>query len=525
MKVLNLSMNKRFSRNHSKKGLMALQALIGTILSIIALFFIVNIFASVFLQNSTNEKIAIANAQSIVDFVNFAHIDNNENIDDCFYILKLHNLENYQIHDSDDNKNFFYVISNKAVNIISFKNKKNFLDKKEISGLVTKKIDFNYNINLISDITEDESMAKIDADFLFWNIATFGESTTSLNFDKNNLKYIFFTPYLSNTELFDFSIDITDKLLSWFNSNKNQNIFIPFTIDINGILNNKLENSMLVFDGKNLFVPKNSLSKLLILNNLCSYKNLKKIDEINFLLNKEHPERLENSFNKKIIYYWQNEDNTQSIYTFEWKSKKPFCFKDNRLINCNSILPISETNEKFKENIKKFYLNDKNNEKGEFKFEIKDLNFNEIETIPLDFNVFFKILDEDLYKIENKKEKNIYDLSPLWDLRDLPKYIIQIRGIEVYSYYKEEKNKNIYFTFNSFYLRKKKIDKENYDYYFNGKKVNFEKISVDKVGIGLFDNQEIYKFTIPFLNKDNNKEEFYNVYLTQAQLFQIKEFK
>jgi len=139
----------------AKKGLLALDALIGTILSVIALFFIFQVFASTFLQTPTNLDIAKQNAQSIVDFVDYSEKKSNslEILSGCYNMLKLTNIENFQL-ESDDNK-YFYIINNKGVYLFKFDYLSEVITKQKFSE--TKKvkfIEFKNNLNLKVDKTD-----------------------------------------------------------------------------------------------------------------------------------------------------------------------------------------------------------------------------------------------------------------------------------------------------------------------------------------------------------------------------------
>ena len=89
----------RARSSSGRKGILALEALIGSILSVIALVVLVGYFSDL-LPQEDNKKIAEENAQSIVDFVNYFQTDINYNtLDNCFNLLKLDFQTNFQFQD------------------------------------------------------------------------------------------------------------------------------------------------------------------------------------------------------------------------------------------------------------------------------------------------------------------------------------------------------------------------------------------------------------------------------------------
>ena len=144
-----------------RKGILALDALIGTILSVIALFFIFQVFVSAFLQTPSNLKIAEGNAKSIVEFVNFnlnKDLDYN-NFENCFSVLKLNFLENYQYKEDNQKNNYFYILNNKGVHIVKKSDipedndaKKSFF-KNYLNKIPKKDFRFEKQVNLKLDNT------------------------------------------------------------------------------------------------------------------------------------------------------------------------------------------------------------------------------------------------------------------------------------------------------------------------------------------------------------------------------------
>ena len=108
-------MKWRFSYRRSKKGLMSLEALVGILLSVAAMLALISLFVSLFLNTPTNLEIAKDNARSIIDFVDFSR-ESYGHKKECYTLLKLKNLDNYQIEEEDGN--YFHVVDRKGVHIL-----------------------------------------------------------------------------------------------------------------------------------------------------------------------------------------------------------------------------------------------------------------------------------------------------------------------------------------------------------------------------------------------------------------------
>lgn len=111
-------MKKKSDKKADKRGLMALEALVGTVLSVIALFFMLDIYVSIFLVTPENMKVAQDNARSIVEFVDYSY-EKYQNKNNCFTMLKLKNLENFQFREHDNS--YFYIVTPEGVGIYNMK--------------------------------------------------------------------------------------------------------------------------------------------------------------------------------------------------------------------------------------------------------------------------------------------------------------------------------------------------------------------------------------------------------------------
>lgn len=229
----------------SKKGLFALETLVATILSVIALISLFQIFSSVFLQTPTNLKIAQDNAKSIAEFIEYS---NKRYINqDCYTLLKLRNIENYQFLDSE---NYFHIITNKGIKIFDKKNlDKIYEDKNYINN---NRYFRNIEVNIQYDNT-DKGL-PISLELFGFNL---GESDKNLNLLDGD--FLLLQPVFKKN-LAGFEIDIFED---------NQNILYGKTFFENDFEDNL--GNFLIYNPKtsNLFLSSSDYSNALIFKNSC----------------------------------------------------------------------------------------------------------------------------------------------------------------------------------------------------------------------------------------------------------------
>ena len=209
--IFNIKSKKYKYNFENKKAFMALDALIGTMLSVIALFFLLQLMYMFFFQdNDSNLKIAKNDAESIVDFVNTYSSSPEQNLnpyanyDNCFYILKLQNLENFQLQTKTE-KTYSYIINKAGVYIVDNENTKQFelnydLDKVSTAGcnLFNKNMCFNNEVSMKKDETSSGSFAKVDIFFIF-SIGESGKFTIDNDLEKS---FIYLTTIPSFFQVF-----------------------------------------------------------------------------------------------------------------------------------------------------------------------------------------------------------------------------------------------------------------------------------------------------------------------------------
>lgn len=544
---------------NNKKGLLALEYLVGIILSVIGLFFIINTLSNFFLDDPTNLDIARGNAQSIVEFVDYSNEQNYKKYD-CFYYQKLERLENFQVYTEKNKENYFYILDDSNVYIVPFSEYNLFLKQKNINSVkVADKFSFGNKINLREDIT-NQGDSKIDIDFEVFTLATIGGfSSSSINLARN--EYIVLVPYLSKIEAFDLSLDtVYQRFTSWFNEYQNQNVLIGKVFSGDEL--KSLPSFALSINNKDeLFIPSGQYSELLVKKNLCSFYGLRDKDEYLYYNPKNadgtanvklRNERLLNLLNKKVVY---NIPDMPSgvLNNFVWYSKNNFsCYINDSKKQCPNHFNNVQDIISFQEQIWKYFSLKNNIGKVDIVPKPEELKFDEIvnlEEVPLDFNSYFEILTEDISQLSNKKkeENMVYDITSINNdkingVEESYSNLIQFRDGKIYSFYKTENNKNYYYSFKPSItnsgLRKRNESKEILIYFNNNiiKSSEVEEYDADKIGTGKGflnkvmnafggDNEKIYLINLPFLNRDSKNKEYYQVFLTGSQYASIREFR
>lgn len=282
-----------------RKGVsIALESLLGIILSVIALILLFQLFANIFLQTPTNLKIAEDNAKSIVEFVDYSE-NKYKNMNECFSILKLKNLDNYQIE--TQGQLYFHIINHKGVYIF---------EKEILTHILSKDIELN------DDFLEKYSVAKyyfknekkimkenldpnqIGFDFVnevagIFDVASIFEEDDDIQIEKDffyrsNLvdsNYIILAPVFGQGILgYDLSFGDDYDFIKFFGSNQNTMTALNYERfiedDILNMFSNKVINefyydsSYLVYKvGSNLYPSYTSEGEFFIKNNLCEFDN------------------------------------------------------------------------------------------------------------------------------------------------------------------------------------------------------------------------------------------------------------
>ena len=565
MKYMFKAGNCSFTRN--KRAIMALDALIGTVLSVIALFFLLQLMYVFFFQNNDpNLEIAKNDAQSIVDFVNTYSSDNKNNPyfdnENCFFILKLQNLENFQVQ-KDAKKTYSYLITDKEVLIVDNDNVKLFEENLQLnSNIVKKSYKFENQVQIKKDKTDPGLLAKVDLFFIFsvGDSGKFkiketlnkqliylkqGENKAGKGFDNNNILYPFI--YQENKNI----VGIEKNPVDWYTS---------------GIWGGQPKNFKLVNGGylvfsKNwygdrniLFATESELSNLFVKNNLCSKKQLEKLNNEGYYKKEENLLNLD-YFNKKIIFSCDVEE--KSIIKLIWEnnykceSEGDYCKEFLSKIEINNYNSIFKSNNPKDIKLKDFCNEKVPNYKYSFKIE-ESLNKKINQNQKLNFNSLFieneiNIDGKDLLQLSDKdKEKNNFvNLNAVFNPFgfgdgingcDKLRYKSLCRDIyfkdgSTYFYVLENRNNLKFYSFNDKALRQSRNSEGKVEIYFLNKKVEYEPKEFKMYGKGIIDTINIFgpstklnviELKINDLNVEGLELNKITVYLTPVQFYNIQ---
>lgn len=533
-------MRIKFRSVKGRKGLLSLEALLGLILSVMALVFLFQLFSVLFLQTPTNEKIAEQNAKSISEFIDFSK-NTYENLDACYSMLKLNNLENFQI---DNDKNYYYILSIDGIYIIDKNQLLVFLDKKDIS-LIKKKPDIYYNENKISlnglyrDSTDDGS--SVLQGFTF---GLLGEADIKIKTDLK-IDYILLEPIVDENQnkflvgLFKGGKDVSCGIAT--GQNKRNNV---------GSFKSCLESSYLVLDvqNNNLFALNNEVSQALAMNNLCSKKFFEQSNKIKYFSN-----NIKNIdyINKEIILGWKLLDTKKfsNDLRFIWKNG-PVCkkdisnqgnFDDTTIIDCGILLSNFDKNMNYKDFIDEInnYYRDNQVLSGTVALEsFEDIKYEAGKKINNNIN-FKDVFVKSKYQVSNissgaLKDKVFDGFGYFGRIinggTSISKNLIYENG-KIYFYVDDlgSNGESGFYNFNSYFLRKKELSNGGIEIYFNGEKISYEKKIATKGSIPFFkDEVNFYLFDINGVNndyKDKSNDFSYNVIISEYQFNSIERIK
>ena len=545
-----------FEMKNNKKGIFALEALLGTVLSALVLFILFSVVSDVFLTTPTNLQIANNDAKSIQGFVNYYSDNSNQygNLKECFNVLKLSNLENFQVKSEDGIKNYFYVIDSKGINLLKYSDLTSFLEVKDLSKIkVIETFKFNKEVLLKEDRTNPGNWFSVDiTDPLVGgvNLASFGRYG---NLDiKTNLNppYILLIPDIGS----------------------NNNILKVYSLK-EGVCNNnglqscfdkkELKGAYIVF-GKNVdnkdivFASENEISDMFIGNNLCSRKLLAQSD-LNSYYNSVGIENID-YFNNKfdLVCEWEGPSSTKEIFKVNWFNgascvfDKDFCEKLN-----DDYEDLYQT--EYKPLVKELRNLCKGTVSGEYKLKIKNIERLQpkdikVNSVPFE-NVFIKSDVDVISSTINKEAMNFFDSGWLGggEMNGCQKeqycneMFVDGKGRANFFVKKEEltekeineRKKEVvnFYSFNQFVLSKK-YDKANdkMHFFFLGEEVENKQVKLDLKSnalkkycsfdskmaclgalFGGIDDEPYYKLSL----KGIDGKERYDIYLTPVQVFGI----
>jgi len=563
-------MDRFFNYNlkNKKKSIISFEAIIGTVLSMVALFLIFQVFIDAFYHLPNNQKVADANAESFVHFIDYSKNDLDiSSFNDCFLMLRLFNLENFQFKEEKDEDNYFYIINNFGVFVVKNENFESFFKNQKFNDEPDFK--FDSEVKIVEDNTEEAWKVE---NLWFWKIH---EADKKIKYKFSNSNYlIMLKPKLGKLEFQnEFEISLLD---------------LSGNILLNDDLNLNDDKHYLVYDTSNnyLFVSKHLHSNILIKKNLCVKKYLISKDLNNYYLN--NPDKVD-FINNKIIfscsadkkkifvkgnYEWLNgvvcndidkvgmckEINPSLIYVDFFNKLKKNCYNvlngENFIEFSIKIEPLKLSEIKKNNNIK--YNDIFENFKYETNFDNKKLNIDEYKLLKNDFNDIrdkgFSDLDitdeievDTIKSIYNKiNEKLVYDNTNFFnkyfdfdgkkfnDCYDkFSNYIIYLNN-EAYFFVDGCKSKNsnkklVYAKFKNYDFIKKlntgQKDKNGniiYDFYFNTEKIKAKRVETDKDNEGFFENNNKFFY---FLKINNIESKDYDIILSEKQFENIREIK
>ncbi len=532
-----------------KKSIIALEFLVGLVLSIIALVMVYKFFSQAFFNDFSNFDIAKINAEFIKEIVDHSFSSNTNN---CFFML---NFVNKQFTQSDKDTKYFYVLDKDGVYILRIENNdiyttlKNLIksyktDKEIYKREAVKKYFFDKKVNLKIDKTKD-------ANFLSYLYKFLGTSSKKLDLENYNDFIVLIEDGSENFEVF-YNINIKDTTIEPHGNFEKKT---PETLNKESIKPNYLY-LYKKKDSIDLFFSSTKLTNILALSNLCSVdayssseKEKQKINELKNNFFSSNNLDLINYIVKIKINFVEN--NKESDETFIWdiiKNGYWYCencknneYKNgnnfNKNGNCKNLIEckdlfINKIREYINENYpKKTYdIFIKEIKKRELKDENEELYFKyEDFIIPISEDELNKIKDESgkikegvLYKC--KIDRKWYQLDDEYIILQIDNKAYfssrnprSYRGIWFVNF---NKDRDMFMSFKTLNLepfkRNSNENKEKYVYILgNNYKIN--KISCDDVTttFNLGDNKEFYYFIIdnlPSIKTDasiSNKDPYF----------------
>ena len=532
--------NFRKGLSDSKRGMFALEQLIGILLSAMVLVMIFMYFiVPFFFATSTNLKIAKSNANSIKDFIDMSSSGEYSNLEDCYSVLKVNNLENFQFSEKNkDTDNYFYVLGPNRVYVIPFKYINKIDEARSVGSLAKYKSD-EYDsgaINIVYDKTNQGGKISGDIEFIPGVSVSFGKTGNKLEIEDKG-DYIILEPEVTEKAV------MSDKVKETFSSKYSQNMLsskmyfkdkitikegsddydfakgsiIGHTGDSDSgsielsMLNIKGDKIIFKSDDREVFVSGGDFSNLIIDNFLCSFMYLNKEDRFDHYRRNIGEVPLSNM---KIVASFVFNDGGESDYFFEYVGDEVKCFyqKDE---GCKSSLNsqelkevldeamISDNPEEFKSNLESFYSKVVKKE-GTMRTDLVELTEEEKREIELDvdFEDVFDRLEgyEDGFS-EEDRNTFVFSLNDWLGFNNIEfngredKYSNRVtyKNGNAYFYVRDDKiGSPEYYSFDENWLSKEmRADKEGIDFYFKGEKiedVDKREIKVDDAGWFKFDD-------------------------------------
>jgi len=400
--------NKRkiFNKNKNKKAVIAMEYLISIMLSCVALVYLVKMFYSFFLNTPTNEKIAIDNAKSIKEFIEyFSSSDKFNTLNSCFNVFKISHLKNFQTATDGNVDNFFYVIDENSIKLVKYNNFQEFNEKLEngenVNYLFYKSLKFKKKDSgdqIILNLFKDETEEKEEILNLLVETVTLGiyglSGSKFLEIDKSKkIKYLVLVPYIGSQSVVDYGKKLVVDDFS-------KNVWDTYLIDNNNKME-KIGGDRIAFNvlEKFLFIPAVKKSSVFVEGMLCSNSILVDNDLNSFFLKRDpvthqfiNIDKVDYVNRKVRVLFLDSNDNEVSIYS--WIGNKPKCETNKCFGDLQNIRDFKDFIKK-SENILKT-----ESDIFDIKIEIIDLTNEEIQenienNIKVDFkDVFVEDVDE-----------------------------------------------------------------------------------------------------------------------------------
>ncbi len=384
-------MGKNSRVNSQKKGFLALESLISIIISVMALFVILQVFVQ-FLPSDSNKDIAERNAKEILNFIEFSE-ENYGDFTNCFTLLKISNLENFQYLEDGGSKNFFYVINVFGIKIFSMEFFEEFQENPSLflNGNPNYKFE---NVDYRIDETEQGS---------FFNIYGSGGFDQSLDLTAGAFSLV---------------------LLPKNGVAKNKKIYDIFYVKFNKLekVDENENGNYLVYkpETNQLFLSGGEISDILVKNAMCSYQKLIKNLWNNYY--SENPNEISYTNNKIYLEYYNNEGEKYDI-SFIWDFG-PKCLDKDVQVACDNLFEGMTHNsvnklsyEYFYEYVETYFLGIMNtnfdNAEMRIKWEKNSIDDIKNKKQKIYFGDIFIKSSVDFSKLTDteKKDNNVYDIS------------------------------------------------------------------------------------------------------------------
>ncbi|MCA9495424.1 MAG: hypothetical protein KC589_00640, partial [Nanoarchaeota archaeon] len=291
-------MKRNCSNKYNSKGVMALEALLGTILSVVALVMIFYVFSNAFLQTNDNHKIAEQNAKSMKEFIDYFSQGEFKDYSNCYGMLKLENLENFQGPDKDNvykyiiKKDGIYLINKNIINAIDGGSKKN----KYIIDLKKPQVKFENEIEIYLDETDSGSI------FSAYGSGSYDEKIKL----SKKLNYVILEPDYGFFDKSSVGYNQNKYIITYFKDVARNEYDINSVVEDN--MYGELGGRYLAYNNNRniLFIVNEEISETLLFYDLCSLKQLNE-NTRHFFYEKRNGRNLD-YINNIIIYRFKKDD-------------------------------------------------------------------------------------------------------------------------------------------------------------------------------------------------------------------------